>query len=55
METAARLLDEILDGVRTPERARSPVDAYITVRTKGGGGGGWRGGVVALKRNESPY
>ena len=29
---AARILDEILDGVRTPERARSPVDAYITVR-----------------------
>lgn len=31
METATRLLEEILDGVRTPERARSPVDAYITV------------------------
>ena len=31
METAARILNEILDGVRTPERARSPVDAYITV------------------------
>lgn len=30
VETAARILDEILDGVRTPERARSPVDAYIT-------------------------
>jgi len=32
VEAAARILDEILDGVRTPERARSPVDAYITVR-----------------------
>lgn len=31
VETATRLLEEILDGVRTPERARSPVDAYITV------------------------
>ena len=31
VETAARILNEILDGVRTPERARSPVDAYITV------------------------
>ena len=31
VETAARLLDEILEGVRTPERSRSPVDAYITV------------------------
>lgn len=31
VETATRLLDEILEGVRTPERARSPVDAYITV------------------------
>ncbi|XP_078360278.1 MYCBP-associated protein-like [Oculina patagonica] len=30
VETATRLLDEILEGVRTPERARSPVDAYIT-------------------------
>ena len=30
-ETVARILNEILDGVRTPERARSPVDAYITV------------------------
>lgn len=30
VETAARILNEILDGVRTPERARSPVDAYIT-------------------------
>ncbi|KAJ7394063.1 hypothetical protein OS493_003736 [Desmophyllum pertusum] len=30
VETASRLLDEILEGVRTPERARSPVDAYIT-------------------------
>lgn len=30
VEAAARILDEILDGVRTPERARSPVDAYIT-------------------------
>ena len=34
VEAAARILDEILDGVRTPERARSPVDAYITVRRK---------------------
>ena len=31
VETARRLLDEILEGVRTPERPRSPVDAYITV------------------------
>ena len=31
VETAARLLDEILEGVRTPDRPRSPVDAYITV------------------------
>lgn len=31
VETASRLLDEILEGVRTPERPRSPVDAYITV------------------------
>ena len=31
VETATRLLNEILEGVRTPERARSPVDAYITV------------------------
>jgi len=31
VETATRILNEILDGVRTPERARSPVDAYITV------------------------
>ena len=31
VETATRLLDEILEGVRTPERPRSPVDAYITV------------------------
>ena len=31
VETATRLLDEILEGIRTPERARSPVDAYITV------------------------
>ncbi|XP_078360257.1 MYCBP-associated protein-like [Oculina patagonica] len=30
VETATRLLDEILEGVRTPERARSPMDAYIT-------------------------
>jgi len=30
VETAARLLDDILEGVRTPERPRSPVDAYIT-------------------------
>jgi len=30
VETATRILNEILDGVRTPERARSPVDAYIT-------------------------
>ena len=29
--TAARILKEILDGVRTPERPSSPVDAYITV------------------------
>lgn len=28
--TAARILKEILDGVRTPERPSSPVDAYIT-------------------------
>ncbi|XP_071824825.1 MYCBP-associated protein-like isoform X2 [Apostichopus japonicus] len=25
-----RVLDEIVDGIRTPQRARSPVDAYIT-------------------------
>lgn len=31
VETATRILNEVLDGVRTPERARSPVDAYITV------------------------
>lgn len=31
VEAAQRILQEILDGVRTPERARSPVDAYITV------------------------
>ena len=31
VETASRLLEEILEGVRTPERPRSPVDAYITV------------------------
>ena len=33
VETAARILNEILqlDGVRTPERARSLVDVYITV------------------------
>lgn len=31
VETATRLLDEILEGVRTPERPRSPVDAYIMV------------------------
>ena len=30
--TVSRILNEILDGVRTPERPRSPVDAYITVR-----------------------
>ncbi|XP_032226527.2 MYCBP-associated protein [Nematostella vectensis] len=30
IEAAARILQEILDGVRTPERSRSPVDAYIT-------------------------
>ncbi|KXJ26552.1 MYCBP-associated protein [Exaiptasia diaphana] len=30
VEAAYRILEEILDGVRTPERARSPVDAYIT-------------------------
>ncbi|EDO31470.1 predicted protein [Nematostella vectensis] len=31
IEAAARILQEILDGVRTPERSRSPVDAYITM------------------------
>ena len=31
VETATRLLEEIFNGVHTPERARSPVDAYITV------------------------
>ena len=31
LEAAKRILDEILDGVRTPERPSSPVDAYITV------------------------
>lgn len=30
VETATRLLEEIFNGVHTPERARSPVDAYIT-------------------------
>lgn len=25
------ILDEILDGVRSPERAVSPIDAYVTV------------------------
>lgn len=25
-----RILDDVVDGVRTPERARSPIDAYIT-------------------------
>lgn len=31
VEAATRILQEILDGVRTPERPSSPVDAYITV------------------------
>ena len=31
VEAAARILEEILDGVRTPERPATPVDAYITV------------------------
>ena len=31
LQTARRILDGILDGVRTPERPSSPVDAYITV------------------------
>ena len=25
-----RILDDVIDGVRTPERARSPIDAYLT-------------------------
>ncbi|XP_041458125.1 MYCBP-associated protein-like isoform X2 [Lytechinus variegatus] len=25
-----RILDELVDGIRTPERAQSPIDAYIT-------------------------
>ena len=41
VETAARLLDEILEGVRTPERPRSPVDAYITVSGVIQVTGGW--------------
>ena len=45
VETATRLLDEILEGVRTPERPRSPVDAYITVsavsKVTGDSGGVW--------------
>lgn len=32
LQTAKHILEEILDGVRTPERPSSPVDAYITVR-----------------------
>ncbi|XP_038078337.1 MYCBP-associated protein-like [Patiria miniata] len=28
--TAQRILDELIDGIRTPERPCSPVDAYIT-------------------------
>ena len=27
------ILNEILDGVRSPERPASPVDAYVTVST----------------------
>ncbi len=29
-----RLIDEMVDGVKTPERARSPIDAYITDEEK---------------------
>ena len=28
--TAQRILEELIDGIRTPERPCSPVDAYIT-------------------------
>ena len=32
--TIKRILDDLVDGVKTPERARSPIDAYITDEEK---------------------
>ncbi|XP_074657573.1 MYCBP-associated protein-like isoform X3 [Tubulanus polymorphus] len=29
-QVVSHILDELLDGIKTPERSRSPVDAYIT-------------------------
>ena len=32
--TIKRIIDDLVDGVKTPERARSPIDAYITDEEK---------------------
>ena len=34
------IVEEILNGIRSPLRPASPVDAYLTVRSWGGGGRG---------------